>query len=46
MHALIDFESPAYGSVTGTSYPFHIKKSMYVDRRDAVMLLGPEIDIG
>lgn len=46
LSALAEFSVPIYGPVTGAAYPFHIKKRMYVDRRDAVMLLGPEFDIG
>jgi len=34
---------PQWGEVTGTRYPFDERARMWVDRRDAIYLLGPEL---
>jgi len=33
-----------YGEVTNIRYPFHLKKRLFVDTRDAVFMLGPDYD--
>ena len=33
---------PLIGDFTGQVYPFNEKSTMFVDKRDAVFLLGPE----
>ena len=38
-----DERRPQWGEVTGTRYPFDERARMWVDRRDAIYLLGPEL---
>ena len=34
-----------HGPVTGAAYPFDERSRMFVDRRDAVYLLGPDLGL-
>lgn len=34
-----------FGQATGTRYPFGKRPRMYVDRRDAIYFLGPEVQL-
>lgn len=34
-----------YGPVTGAAYPFDERERLFVDRRDAVYMLGPDLGL-
>lgn len=36
---------PVIGDVTGVEYRFNARPVLYVDKRDAVFLLGPDFEI-
>ena len=38
-------QDPIQGDYTGAWYKFHRMHTLYVDRRDAVYMLGPDMEI-
>jgi hypothetical protein len=36
---------PVQGEYTGAWYKFHQRRTMYVDKRDAVYLMGPDFEM-
>ena len=40
-----DLTEPLQGEYTGALYSFHRQRKLYVDKRDAVYLMGPEFEM-
>jgi hypothetical protein len=40
-----EITEPYHGDYTGTAYPFNTRRLLYVDKRDAVFLMGPEFEM-
>ena len=40
-----DLPEPLHGDYTGAAYKFNERRLLYVDKRDAVYLMGPEFEM-
>lgn len=40
-----ELNEPLQGDITGALYMFHERRELYVDKRDAVYLMGPEFEV-
>jgi hypothetical protein len=45
LHATFSPSAPLVGEVTRTIYPFDKRQVLYVDKRDAVFLLGEDFEL-